>query len=104
MQILYNIENICKSVNFIILWANKPIRILSAPCLLLDISYISGGDGARGNFLQCIEKIDKKVSSKDPSPFSPRQKLTTAQFMFMFLKRTFFYYINQVKRIDATEF
>lgn len=100
MQILYNIENICKSVYNIV----GEFVYLSAPCLLLDISYISGGDGARGNVLQCIEKIDKKVSSKDPSPFSPRQKLTTAQFMFMFLKRTFFYYINQVKRIDATEF
>lgn len=97
MQILYNIENICKSVYNIV----GEFVYLSAPCLLLDISYISGGDGARGNFLQCIEKIDKKVSSKDSSPFSPRQKLTTAQFMFMFLKRI---YINQVKRIDATEF
>lgn len=97
MQILYTIENICKSVYNIV----GEFVYLSAPCLLLDISYISGGDGARGNVLQCIEKIDKKVSSKDPSPFSPRQKLTTAQFMFMFLKRI---YINQVKRIDATEF
>lgn len=59
----------------------------------LNIQYIAQGDGAPGNFLRCIEKIEKKVSFKEantPPPLLTPTKTHDWTMHANVLKKDFF--------------